>query len=326
MANKSSTKLKPVIALQGDSFLVEERVKDLTLQIEKEAGKDISKQSCSLSETTIESVFVQARTLPFLATAQIFYLSDCHKLKKADLESLQTYLENPASFSFLIFKLNDDDKADAVLKALKTGGAEMIVLEDHQSRSIAGRFIQEKLSRAGKKMDPRALQALDAQWKDAPEMLDTMLERLILFAGSEDVITLRMVEMFEENWAQTDAFKLTDALAAKNTAQALKCLNEIIDENTQDVLSLMGLLHWQFRRLWQAKVMLERGVSQNETFSKCRVSPRQSSFFLRHLKNFTRSQLEKALDGLFDLDWGIKTGRAEGPSALESWVVRVTNF
>ncbi len=45
-------------------------------------------------------------------------------------------------------------------------------------------------------------------------------------------------------------------------------------------------------------------------------------FFMRQLQPLSRKKLEQALEGLFHLDWGLKSGRAEGAIDLEKWVVQ----
>ena len=47
--------------------------------------------------------------------------------------------------------------------------------------------------------------------------------------------------------------------------------------------------------------------------------------FLKQLKNLSRARLEQSLEGLFQLDWKLKTGQAEDGPGLETWVVKSTS-
>lgn len=72
------------------------------------------------------------------------------------------------------------------------------------------------------------------------------------------------------------------------------------------------------------RVLADEGAPQVIIQKKCGVSAKQLHFLMRDVKRFSRSHLEKTLEELFLLDWKIKSGRTEGPTALESWVVEVT--
>ena len=132
-----------------------------------------------------------------------------------------------------------------------------------------------------------------------------------------------MVQTFEEDWTQDDIFKITNAIAERNVARGLRLLREAMDQNEKDIVGLIGILHWQIRRLWLARALLDSGLSQNEILKKCHISYKQATFFWRQLQGFNKTKLEKALEGIFQLDWKLKTGRVDGPVALESWLIEV---
>ena len=84
------------------------------------------------------------------------------------------------------------------------------------------------------------------------------------------------VEKFEEKWQEIDVFKLTNAIAGRQTGEALKLLSQIGTDTPAEVISLVGLLHWQVKRLWQARLLTDRGDSPSTVMQKCRISPKAS--------------------------------------------------
>lgn len=174
-------------------------------------------------------------------------------------------------------------------------------------------------------MTREALARLEESAGEFPAFLDSILEQLITYAGETSSITEPMVEIFEQNLGESDTFALTEAISQRKTSAALVLAHALMEKNNRDAVMLIGLLHWQIRRLWQARVLLDRGESEGAVLKKCRVYPGQAPYFLKSLRTFPRKKIEQALEGLFSLDRQMKSGNVETGAALESWLVRVTS-
>ena len=308
----------------GDPFLIEEKVKSVLQTHEKKDSTALSVVSYDLTETPLETVLIQARTLPFFAALQVFRLRGASALKKADHEALENYFSNPAAGTSLFFEIPSGEKSDALIKLIRKFG-EVYLLADEEKKSAGRRFIQEKLKQVKKQMTPQAVSQLLEETQEHPALLDSMIERLVDFAGEKSQITEEMADTFKEDFQSVNVFALTEAIAAKQPGKAVALLLKYMDDNDKDWVGLLGLLHWQIRRLWQVKVLEEQGVSEAEILRRAKVSPKQLPFIMRQVKRFTRDQLERSLEELFQLDWKIKTGRAEEQPALEAWVVRTAS-
>ncbi len=308
----------------GDPFLIEEKVKSFLQIREKKDSAPLSVVSYDLAETSLDQVLIQGRTLPFFAVGQVFRLRGAAALKKADLEALESYLSNPPSSTYLFFEATSTEKSDSLMNMIRKFG-EVHLLADQEKKTAGRRFIQEKLKQSRKQMTPEAVTQLLEETQEHPVLLDSMIERLVDFAGEKSQITEEMVDTFREDFQSVNVFALTEAIAAKQPGKALALLLKYMDDNDKDWVGLLGLLHWQIRRLWQAKVLEDQGVSESEISRRGKIKLNQMSFLMRQLKHFTRDQLERSLEELFQLDWKIKTGRAEEQPALEAWVVRTAS-
>ncbi|MDD5218081.1 MAG: DNA polymerase III subunit delta [Candidatus Omnitrophica bacterium] len=309
-----------VVLIVGDSFLVKDKTDTLVKAIQQKATGDVAQQVFDLAETSLETILAQARTLPFLVSAQVFHLRSVQKLKAHDLESLERYLENPCEQTCLFFEADEADRDAGIVKLIEKTG-KVFFLSEKEKKSAVTQFIKEKLKRAGKTITPEAVNLLEQDTGDMPSFLDTMLERLIAYAGKNNEITDDLVRRLEENWAHGDVFQMTNAIAERKLDLALKYLKDLMENQEKEVVDLLGILHWQIRKLWLAAVLYEEGEPQGEILRKLRISPKQAPYFTRQIKQFSRKQLEQALEGLFQLDWKMKSGRADGPIALEAWLV-----
>ncbi|HTL48047.1 MAG TPA: DNA polymerase III subunit delta [Verrucomicrobiae bacterium] len=307
----------------GDPFIVDEQIRELTARLEKENPGGVSKQTFRLKETPLAAVLTQARTLPFLISLQIFKIADADLLKEGDLEAFSQYWEAPAPATcFILQSPVTDLKKNPLAKWAQKEKAEILLFSDRDKQGAASKFIRDKLRQYGKKMAPDAQRRLEEQVGDAPGMLDSILNQMATYAGEREEITLEMLEMFEEKLTAVNVYHLVDAISFGKTQAALKLFNEYIRENDADILSFLGLLHWQLRRLWLAAVLLEQGVSENSILFRCGVYESQGRNFMRQARQVSRLRLEKTVEGLFQLDWAIKTGRAsEDTLAVEQWIV-----
>ncbi len=311
----------PAILFVGDPFLIDERFKTLLANLRSKMKGEIFVQSYKLGDTPAEQILAAARTLPFLAVFQILRLQEAQNLKDKKAGIFSDYLSSPSAVTLLVFEAAELHRDHALVKLISKSG-QVTFLESEDKRAAGNRFVREKFQKNGKTFAPGVLERLEAQAAEAPAFVDTMMDQLILYAGPQKEITEEMLERFEENWKEPNIFVLTDALVSRKTKEAILCLKQILAQDEKEIIPLLGLLHWQIRRFWQAKAMLEEGAPQSEILRKCKVSPKQAPFFMRQLQQVKKEKLEKALEGLFRLDWDLKTGRAEGAVDLEKWVVQ----
>ncbi len=292
----------PLFLLLGDSFLCEEKRKEIIASLEKECGPGLPVTRRSAGEVPLDSLLGEARTLPFLAPAQVFCVTEANQFTKGEIEQWQSYFNSPPAATFFIFEAESLAKGHPFLEWAGRSGR-LFSLQDETQKLVA-HFIREKLKSAGKKITADALELLEAKLGDSFPFLDSVLDRLILEAGERPEIDRSRVEAFEEKLGGYEGWDLVQALSERDVPKSLEILHGLLELSGEDFPSLVGLLHWQLRRFWEAK-------------KAGRAVP-----FARELKGFSLEELEKALEGLFYLDWNLKSGRREGRYEIESWMVK----
>ena len=309
-----------LFVLIGDPFLCEEKRKEILASLKKEFGENLPLGLHRAGEVSLKTLLAEARTLPFLAPAQVFSIREAETFTQSDLKLLETYFHSPHPRSFFILEAESLEKKHPFLEWARK--SKQVFWLQRESGKLVHDFIREKLRRAGKKMTSDALHLLQARMGDSFVFLDSLMEQLILYSGEKLEIDKSDVEIFEEKLAKFEAGDLTQAMADRNLTKALAVLNDLLDLNVRDSASLTGLLHWQLRRFWEAKKALAFGISRAQVASRLRLFPSTEQNFFRTLERFSLQELEKILDELFDLDWRLKTGRAEGRYEMETWLVR----
>ena len=230
------------------------------------------------------------------------------------------YFESPAPRSFFLLEAESLENGHPLFEAARRN-AQAFVLRIQRDKMVSD-FIQRKLKRAGKKMASDAQELLESRVGEAFIFLDSLLDQLILSAGEKPEIGRSDVERFDEKLARFEGFDLLETLARRELAGAIEILNDLLEASGQDLPSLIGLLHWQLRRFWEARKGLEEGRGEREIASKLRLYSGKEQVFFKQVRHFTVLELEKILEGLFELDWKLKSGRAEGRCEIEDWLAR----
>ena len=304
--------------LIGDRFLCEEKRKEILTAFQKEFGPDLAVTMRRAGEVPVKNLLSEARVLPFLSPAQIFCIRDVESFTQDEIALWGEYLKSPHPKTFLLFEAESLEKTHPFLEW--AGKARQVYFLQAQSEKIVARFIQEKIKQAGKKMTRQTQELLEARVGDSVSLLDTLLEQLILYVGSKEEIDPEAIERLDEKLESFEGDDLLQAIAQRNFTQALAVLNDLLELNFRDFPAVLGLLHWQFRRFWEAKRWQAEGASDREISFRLRLSPARTSHFFRELSGFTQEKLEKILEGLFRLDWELKSGRAEGRYEIERWL------
>lgn len=306
--------------LVGDPFLRSQKAKTLLAAVEQGASGPFERQKFDLGETPLDAVLTSARTMPFLSPGQVLEVRGAESLKEKERLMLAAYLGKPSPQTFLIFEADELKDKGEFLKLAKEKG-QVFLLSKGESRSTGLAFLDQKLALHKKTMTPGAKAQLFAMCGDAVVFLDTMLERLSQFAGTREVIDETMVSAFEENWTAMDVFKLTNAFLDRDPVRVLKIFRDLMDLYEADLISIIGILHWQLRQLWQAAVLLEDGAPEREVCSKCRMPPQK----MKALRQFPIRKLEAALEALYQIDKKSKTGQMEGMAGVEAWLLQYSS-
>ncbi len=309
----------PLFVLVGHPFLSEEKRKEILASLEKEFGSPFPVTVRRALEVPVAQLVNEARTLPFLASAQAFCLREADQFTKSDWAIWQEYFESPHPRSFFLFEAESFEKNPPLVE--RASEARQLFFLRPKADSMRARFIREKLGRAGKTMIPEAERLLGSRVGDSFLFLDSLLDQLILYTGERKEIGPADLEILDEKLIQLGGDDLLRALAERNVGRALEALNDLLEANFRDFPSVSGLLHWQLRRLWEAKRWQAQGVGEREITSKLRLSPARTSYFFQELDRFSLVELERILEGLFELDRELKTGNAEGRYEIERWMI-----
>lgn len=313
---------KNIFLLLGDQILRDEAKQEIV-------GRDADPANQSLfhyyaDELDLEDLFQQARTYPFLSEKQFIVVSKIGSLPKANAERLSEFLSGCPEFSILIAEDDGMDKRSALYHAFqKIGSVKEFVLD--QAQEIE-RSVVKFLTPRGKKITRDAIIELIERLGGSLPLIYQALEQMSLYAGSRKEILPDDVAAFVKKEAPYGPFELGDAISARDSEKALKICRYLFEQVGRDIPELIGIIHWQMRRLFETKQHLAKGVNERNLASMMGLPPFVVGRLVASAKRFSAKELRDACDELFRLDWKSKTGRANAFSGLEEFLLRRTSL
>lgn len=266
------------------------------------------------------SLIAQAQTASLLGGTQVFWVSQVDRIKKGDWSLFESYCRRPAPLSYFVFEADRLPRTHELIKLARRYG-EHIGLDTRGAAETGLAILREKAKRAGKELTPGAWAGLTDRLGGAPRLMDLCLDQLILYVEGR-TIDEQAVNRLATQWLRYEPFDLTEALAQKRVSEAIKIFH-FFYELSGDVTSTVGLIHWQLRRLWQAKRILARGGRTDEMARTLRVPPFRMHQFLSQVRQFDLKTIERLIEELWEMDWKMKTGACHESIAMETFLAGV---
>ncbi len=311
---------KPFLYLYtGEEFLRRSKIEGLIRELVPDDLRSTNLSHIYSDDLDWSELLTQASTSSLLGGTQVFWISNIDQLKKSDWSSFEQYCLKPSSDTLFIFEADDLAATHALTKLVGVHGKH-IYLSD-QEREGGFEVLKTKLRKFGKKMTPDAWQLLEDRLGGSLRFMDLAIDQLILYVEGT-TIEATDLEKITKEFLEYEPFELTEAIAQRNISRAIKIFN-FFYELSSDLTSIVGLIHWQLKRIWQAKMVLLRGGSKEDILKLVKIPPYRLSGFLNQLKQFEMTRLEKLLNQLWQMDWNSKTGQFDAKIAMETFLAQV---
>ena len=226
-----------------------------------------------------------------------------------------------AAYSYLIFVA--PYKADKRRKLYKALAKEGLVLESEPLRAWNIQdWLQGKLQSIHKQMDRDAYAyfagAVSMMQQISLSYLDKEFDKLALFSKAPRITKAELIAVFS-GLPEVSVFALLDAISARDGKKALMLLHRQLADGTYFTV-LLALLTRHVRQLWQAKVLIEKGVRGRALAKPLELNPFIAEKLGRAAAGFKEPVLKRAMLLLIDADYLLKTGQA-GNELLEEAVI-----
>lgn len=181
-------------------------------------------------------------------------------------------------------------------------------------------WVRKEAQRLGGKFSPEAASSLVAHIGNDTQAASLEIDKLLTFVDRKRAVDIGDVEELTAQGSQADIFGMVDAMAAGNTRQALTVLHQLLE--TQEPISLFGMVARQFRLLLQAREVLDEGRG-SQIASELHIHPFVADKLAGQARRFSMAQLEAIYHRLLLLDETMKTGQMPSDLALDTFIAEL---
>ena len=262
-----------------------------------------------------------ARTLPMLGRARFVLVKGLNELADKELERITEYLPGATDTCCLVLVAEKLDGRSKLMKLAK----QRDFLVDAQPLKLAAMrgFTLREANRRGLRLDDAAAAALvDCVGTDLSALSDA-LERLSLYVGDKQPITLAAVEACVARVRVESIWALVDAVSARDRRTALKAAGSLLDDR-EPPLRILAMVVRQLRMLGRARQALDEGASPDQAASAAGAPPFKARELAAAARRLSIAELRRAFRILAEADLAQKGGKCPPDLALQGAILELT--
>lgn len=263
-------------------------------------------------------------SVPFLSERSFVELRDLDINRLKESQEIQLVLSDIPEYCTVCFVQNAEYEPDGRLKLIKSireKGLELKFTQQGQGALID--WIARRFASHGKRIDFEAAQRLIFISGDLMNRLIPEIEKIAAYAPG-DTVSVREVEAVAHHIPEAQVFELTDQLAKKQLNAAMNTLAELFAENEYDPIYLLAVLGSQMRRLYAARLAIEKGLGSKYVAECCSI---KYDFLVGKLmdsaRGFTLEQLRDAVRICAETDEAMKSSGGDGRDLLKNAVLSI---
>ena len=344
-----SHKLRPAYVFVGDEAFFRKRFRDAILDHMVPADlRDFSLFEFDLAENDLAEVLDRARTPSLMAPFQVFFVRGVKNLfgrgsNEEKLAGIEDYCKNPNPDALIVFvadhisipadvrrmEMQDKERYQRIRETMVPycGIVELARVEEGEavrwiSEFCASRDVPVKIEPDG------ARELVDALGGDMM-MISNELEKLMLYVGAKNRITLGDVETMVLAAKQRSLYELTDAISSKDRVRALEVLDAMLSSGDGEEAAI-GHIYMLAKTFRQMLVILERNVRDQRMlwaalWQGFRVPPFAADDIIKQARRYkSRRDLTRAIRLVAKADLALRSNPVSKRMVLERLVMDLT--
>jgi DNA polymerase-3 subunit delta len=277
---------------------------------------EVEAASASASE-----VLDELRTAPFLTGKRVVRIKQADDFISQNRPLLEKYFDNPCPTGRLILTVRSWDSRTKLAKKLPKVG-KLINVAQPTRRELPYRLIDYAKDAHDKKLSLATAILLIELTGEELTRLYSEIDKLALFIGEQKTIAQQHIEALIGHNRLFNAFAVIDATIAGNAGVAIERLRGMFAADRSTEYTVVGAFAYHLRKMFNAKILLDKGVRQQQIENKLRIWGDTNAFFA-HLRKMSLKQVGQYLQQLGETDYAIKTGQTQVKVAMEQFVLQL---
>jgi len=270
-------------------------------------------------ETPCENILDTIATAPFLTAKRLVIIKGLDDADDDTRKRILTALERTPAYT------------DVVLDVKQPLGTDAIRLL--QNRLIAQNFakptdssllqlIAKEFSDKKKKISPAAITYLRERVGKDSQRICNEIEKLIVFAGKRDTITIDDIDRIVVGDVHETAFALLDFIGTKETKKALiVCETLGIDRN--NITEILGLIASHLRKIRRIAALKRGGISDSQIRNQVGIGDYAFMKLSRQVTSLKSREIITAQKIILQIDADLKAGKLGPKEAMTLAVVKL---
>jgi DNA polymerase-3 subunit delta len=341
--------LRSGYVLAGDEVFLLDRCRASVLKaFVPQELRDFCLSDLDLTSTSIFKVLDRAQTPSLMAPFQVIFVRNVRQLytrgaKKEEFAALDRYFRSPNPQALLLFvadfiripsdarRMDMEDK-NRYERLTETLGEHCGMVElARVNEEDAMRWVVATAQEAGARLEPEAARELvDALGADMM-LVNSELEKLLIYTSGRGRITLGDVETMVLAAKQRSLYELTDAISAHDRVRALALLQGLLNSSDAGEDAAIGHLYMLARTFRQMLVILEKNVRDSRAIWQAlwqgfRIPPFAADDLIRQARRFkNRRELTRALRLVARADLELRSSPPDKRLVLERLVYELAS-
>jgi DNA polymerase-3 subunit delta len=257
-------------------------------------------------------------TAGFFAGRKLVVLVDDGNFVHNHREDVKAYGAAPSTSSVLVASI-PSDKAPAIPES---ASVRHVACKPLPPGDLAA-WIQAEFQRRGKAVDRTAAAALADRSDGSLGILSGRIDDLVSYAGARPKVGIEDVDALVKGEATHEVYELALAAAGKQPGRALEILHRLLDAG-EAAQRLLWQLAWQYRKIVEAKRLLEAGRRRFEVTSLLQITYYPDKF-LALVDGHALPELLEKHAAILETDVALKSGGGAELPLLSRLVARLAS-
>jgi DNA polymerase-3 subunit delta len=306
-----------------DESLVGARCQELLDELLEPEQRMTGLFSVDGDEAAIAEVLDELRTTPFLTDKRVVAIRGADGFVSKHRDILEKYFEKPAATGILVLTVSSWDARTRLAKMLPKVGT-LIELTPPPRWKLPEHLVQHASGKYKVRLNTDAAEMLIELIGEELPQLYNEVEKLVLFTRGEAAIRVDHVEALTGHHRIYDAFEVIDAMIGGHVGQAVSRLRNMFEEDKSAEYTAVGAFAFHLRRMFQAKVLLEKRTNPDTIAKQLRIWGNKDRFF-DQLRRISLVQIAAFLEELAAIDHATKTGQGQAPVLIEQLVLKLAS-
>ncbi|EPZ44319.1 hypothetical protein N007_11100 [Alicyclobacillus acidoterrestris ATCC 49025] len=310
----TSGKLAPVYVLYGTEALFMDRFTQKLVELSD--GQALARYD--FEEDGVDDALFELQSVSLFLAQPVVLIRNCTAFLAqgkagASGEALEAYLQNPVSERTLVVTV-PGEKLDERKKVTKAAKRHIVIDCRTPKPAVALRVLKQDRDRLQVDLTD---DALDELWRRTGTVTHASneLEKLSIYALGRTV-TVEDVRALVAQTMEETVFDWVDHVTQGRIGHAFANLQEVARQG-YDALSLLAMLARQFRLMWFAKALGQRGMRMEDIAKQAKAHPFAMKVADKQARNFTLSAIERLICQAADYELAVKRGRRDAQQAIE---------